>query len=255
FAKIDLGDFLSKQAKNTFAGYALSQIKKARGLNKKIVNPVGKERKSVLAFCYVQEGQSSMPLTAFLKKNKFKQENCGLVNIAHMKGLFALFHHSSLPYQGVIRSELSNDICLSSVPKSEKPVGLLYFNKDAYSSYCKSYTEYWSWVENRNPARYTKTMQHGKNYDAKNMMHTFRLLHMAVEIAKEGTFHVRRTTDKSFLWDIRNGVFQYDDLVKRANEKIEEINALFETSSLPEKPNLKKANELLLELREAFYKS
>ncbi|MCU0348906.1 MAG: nucleotidyltransferase domain-containing protein [Saprospiraceae bacterium] len=43
--------FLSKLCRQTFAGYAISQIQKARGLNKKIVNPVALERKSILDFC------------------------------------------------------------------------------------------------------------------------------------------------------------------------------------------------------------
>ncbi len=40
---------LSKLCSNTFGKFALSQIKKAKGLKKKIVNPVAKERKSVLS--------------------------------------------------------------------------------------------------------------------------------------------------------------------------------------------------------------
>ena len=34
--------FLTTKCRNTFGGYSISQIKKARGLNKKIVNPVDK---------------------------------------------------------------------------------------------------------------------------------------------------------------------------------------------------------------------
>ena len=253
FDKLQLQDFLSKQAKNTFAGYALSQIKKARGLKKKIVNPMSKERKSVLHFCYVQYGQGSIPLLRFLEKKGFQPTHCGLVNIAHMKGVFALFHNPNLAYQGIIRGENSNDICLSSIPKEEKPIGVLYFNKDGYSVYCKEHTQYWEWVNKRNQARYESTMNHGKNYDAKNMMHTFRLLHNAEEIARTGTFSVRRTKDKAFLWQVRQGEFQYDDLVKIAEEKILEINELFEKSDLPEVPNIDKANQLLLEIREQFY--
>ncbi len=255
FDLFKLDNFLSKQAKNTFAGYALSQIKKARGLNKKIVNPMAERRKSVLEFCYVQYGQGSMPLLKFLAKNNLKQEDCGLVNIAHMKGVFALFNNPILAYQGIIRGEKSNDICLSSIPKKEKPIGVLYFNKDGYSLYCKEHTQYWEWVNKRNQARYESTMNHGKNYDAKNMMHTFRLLHNAEEIARTGTFQVRRTQDKAFLWQVRMGEFQYDDLVKIAAEKILEINELFETSGLPDLPNMEKANELLMEIREGFYQS
>lgn len=42
--------FLSRLCEKTFANYAFTQIKKAYGLEKKIVNPVDKERKSVLIF-------------------------------------------------------------------------------------------------------------------------------------------------------------------------------------------------------------
>lgn len=254
FKKLKLEDFLSKQAKNTFAGYALSQIKKARGLKKKIVNPMTEQRKSVLEFCYIQHNQGSLPLLQFLEKNNFRHEDCGLVNVAHMKGIFALFHNPTLNYQGIIRNEKSNDIRLSSIPKKEQPIGVMYFNKDGYSVYCKEHTQYWEWVNKRNQARYQSTMKHGKNYDAKNMMHTFRLLHMAEEIARTGIFQVRRTSDKDFLWKVRTGEFQYDDLVQIAEEKILEINEVFEKCSLPEVPNLEKTNELLLEIRTDFYK-
>ncbi|MEM1123724.1 MAG: nucleotidyltransferase domain-containing protein [Bacteroidota bacterium] len=253
FERLQLSDFLSKQAKGSFAGYALSQVKKARGLKKKIVNPMSERRKSVLEFCYVQRGKGAVPLLDFLAENNFQQANCGLVNVAHMKGIYALFHSPDLDYQGIIRSEKSNDICLSSVPKGEQPVGTLYFNKDGYSTYCKEHTQYWEWVQRRNQARYESTMHHGKNYDAKNMMHTFRLLHMAAEIARTGTFSVRRTTDKTFLWKVRMGEFSYDDLVQMTEDKIAVINELFEDSNLPEKPDLIKANNLLLEIRDSFY--
>ena len=46
-------NWITKQCKNTFAGYAYAQIKKAKGLNKKVLNPMDKERKSVLDFCFV----------------------------------------------------------------------------------------------------------------------------------------------------------------------------------------------------------
>ncbi|MCB0668365.1 MAG: nucleotidyltransferase domain-containing protein, partial [Saprospiraceae bacterium] len=48
--EIESGLILSKLCNNTFGKFALSQIKKANGLKKKIVNPVAKERKSVLSF-------------------------------------------------------------------------------------------------------------------------------------------------------------------------------------------------------------
>jgi uncharacterized protein len=45
--------FLSKICEASFANYAYTQIKKAYGLEKKIMNPITAERKSVTDFCYV----------------------------------------------------------------------------------------------------------------------------------------------------------------------------------------------------------
>jgi len=243
---------LSKLCKNTFGKFALSQIKKAKGLKKKIINPVGKERKSVLSFCYVNYGQGSISLKKFLEINNWKQENCGLINISHMKNMFGLFYSETIGYNGIIKNELSNDIRLSSIPKEEKQEVLLYFNKDGYSKYCKEYKEYWDWVENRNEVRYENTKSHGKNYDAKNMMHTFRLLEMAIEIGKDREINVKRP-NRNFLLDIKNGNYEYDDLLVMAKERQDEMEKVFENSKLPERPNIEMINELAYKLRNKFY--
>ena len=44
--------FISKLCQKTFAGFANSQIKKARGLNKKIVNPMSREKKIYFRILY-----------------------------------------------------------------------------------------------------------------------------------------------------------------------------------------------------------
>lgn len=75
--------FLSKECFKTFYGYAVSQISKARGLNKKIVNPIT-ERKDILDFCYTFNGQGSQPIKEFLKENGLDQRYCGLVKIPNM---------------------------------------------------------------------------------------------------------------------------------------------------------------------------
>ena len=182
--------FLSKLCEQTFANYAYTQIKKAYGLGKKILNPVDEERKSVLDFCYVYVGKDAIGLEKFLAENSFEQERMGLTAIDHLRDCYNLFYSKEHQYSGVIRKEQANDVCLSSIPKGETPVGLLYFNKDSYSLYCKKYKEYWEWVEKRNDERYNTTMSHGKNYDSKNMMHVFRLLLMAKEIATEGKVNI-----------------------------------------------------------------
>lgn len=248
-------DFLSKLCCQTFAGYAQSQIKKARGLNKKISNPVEPERKEIIDFCYVVDGLKVVPLRQWLYENGLKPEECGLVKLTHMRDMYALFHQTQSPEQrlkGIYSGADSNDVSVSSVPKGITPLTLMSFNKDAYSIHCKEYAQYWEWIEKRNESRYQSTVSHGKNYDAKNMMHTFRLLHMAEEIAREGKLFVRRT-DREFLMSIREGKFEYEELLARAEEKVLLIEELFEKSALPQEPNLERLEELLVEVRASFY--
>lgn len=200
----------------------------------------------------MRTGKQSIALKKFLESKKLEALYCGLVKIPHMKDCYNLFYGENKSYQGIAR-ENANEVCLSSVPKEEQPITLLYFNVDGYSSYCKKYKEYWTWVEKRNEERYKNTIAHGKNYDTKNMMHTFRLLHMAEEIAKEGLVNVRRT-DRDYLLRIKNGDFEYNDLVSEAEKIKSALEDFYNQSDLMEKPNLDVVNELLFGIRNEFYK-
>jgi predicted nucleotidyltransferase len=252
--EIDSKLILSKLCKNSFGKFALSQIKKAKGLKKKIVNPIAKERKTILSFCYVNYEQGSLPLNRFLELNNWQQKHCGLVKIPHMKDVYGLFHDEIGNYSGIIKNDISNDICLTSIPKGATQKAILYFNKDGYSRYCKEYKEYWNWVENRNEVRYENTQSHGKNYDAKNMMHTFRLLEMAIEIGKEKAINVKRP-NRDFLLEIKRGKHEYDDLLEMANALQNEMEIAFENSDLPEQPNLDLINALTFKIRNQFYQN
>ena len=246
------GIFLSKLCEKTFANYAFTQIKKAYGLEKKILNPVEKERKSVLDFCFVYEGKSAVPLKAFLEGRGIDERKTGLAAIPHLRDSYNLFYSEDGMLAGIIKKENSNDVALSSIPKGMVPLCLLYFNRDAYSTYCKNYREYWEWVEKRNEERYRTTISHGKKYDSKNMMHVFRLLLMAKEIAVEKKINVFRN-DREFLLDIKEGRFEYDDLVGKAEQLKDELPGLYEKSGLPLEPDLDEVNRLLVRMREVIY--
>lgn len=245
---------ISKLCKQTFAGYAQTQIKKARGLNKKILNPMDEERKSVLHFCQVTVDKQSMALLDWLDKEGKDQNQCGLVNLDKMKNMYALFYDAQqvLGYQGIIQKENANEVCLSSIAKNESAVAYLYFNRDGYSKYCKDYKEYWAWVQKRNEARYENTVSHGKNYDAKNMMHTFRLLQMAEEILAQGKVIVKRTNREELL-AIRRGEYEYDELIAMAEEQLAKVNQAYQSSALPEQPNKATLENILIEIRQAWY--
>ncbi|WP_281635616.1 nucleotidyltransferase domain-containing protein [Flavobacterium marginilacus] len=265
-------DFLSKLCKDSFAGYAVTQIKKARGLNRKIVNPMPKEKKSLLDFCYVlpvgtsrdlsvhMSVHEAIPVQNWLMSNSFDKSHIGLAKMPHMKDMFAMFYdeNKTLGYKGIIQKESSNEVSLSSIPKNEKLVGYLSCNQDGYSKYCKEYKEYWEWIEKRNEDRYrdsVKTLHatsQPQNYDSKNMMHTIRLLQTAEQILSTGKLNIR-VSNREELLDIKAGNKEYDDLLKMADNLIASIEKQYQTSTLPEKPDEEKAIQTLIKIREELY--
>lgn len=246
-------EFLSKLCKNTFGGYAISQIKKARGLNKKIVNPVDKEKKTPIDFSYLTFKGGSINLRKWLKGQKDvnmqNQSNYGLQKINNMKDVYNLYYREDGIYAGIInKDETSNTVRLSSIPKGEKPIGVLYFNLDGYSMYCKKYKEYWDWVDKRNEHRYNSNINNAHNYDGKNLSHCVRLLDSAIYIGKYGTLKIE-PENKELLFSIKYGKLPYDDIMKMVEDKKQEMDEVFDSSDLPERVDINKINELILEIR------
>lgn len=257
FEQFQARDFLSRLCRQSFAEYAVAQIRKAKGLNKKINHPEPPARKSVLDFCYVTVGAGAQPVSTWLGRHGYEAAQCGLVNVPHLSDLYALFVDLTPGYQqgyrGLVRdADTSQDVLLSAVPKGEEPVAYLFFNRNGYSTYCRVFREYWEWVEKRNEERYANTVQHGKNYDAKNMLHVFRLLQMAGEIALTQELQVRRP-NREFLLQIRRGEFEYADLVAQAEKLVAQVEAAFATSPLPAVPDKEATEQLLRRVRQAFY--
>ena len=292
--------FLSKECFKTFYGYAVSQISKARGLNKKIVNPVT-ERKDILDFCYTFNEQGSLPIKKFFAENGLDQKYCGLVNIPNMSdgdssiyGVYYDFaayfkfenidwardwYNGNSPYKkffpsvseqlsiqkriedkeffhygGIVHPdeiEKSNTVRLSSIPKGEKTICFMAYNKNGYMRHCRDYKDYKEWEKNRNPVRYESNLGH--NYDAKNVMHCMRLVRMAKELAQGKGFNVVRTWDRDYLLDIRNHKFEYEDVMAQLEKEKFEMEEAIKSCTLPERVDFDKVNDLLYDVRLKYY--
>lgn len=83
--------FVSKDCFQSFYGYAVSQIRKARGLNKKIVQPIV-VRKGILDFCNTFYKQGSASIANWLSKRGLDQRYCGLVNIPNMYDCYGVYY-------------------------------------------------------------------------------------------------------------------------------------------------------------------
>ena len=280
--------FISKQCFNPFFGYAKSQIEKARGLNKKIVNPIT-ERLTPYDFIYTFKGQGSTKFRDWLANRGLHQEYCGLVNVPNMHDIYGVYYDfgahiaaypdwkidslflayaceynkdkdinetkcrlsetSPIGYRGVINVDADgNELRFSSIDdKDTRPICFISYNQSGYSSHCRLYAEYQTWVKERNPKRYESNLD--KNYDSKNMMHCFRLMHMAGEIAEGKGMILQRTWDRQFLMDVRNHKFEYEEIIERLEEEKERMNQLMEQSTIREQIDTVFVNQLMIDIR------
>ena len=315
-------EFITKKCFKPFGGYAVSQINRAQGQNKKIHWDMEKmTRKTPLDFCYTFKGQGSEHIEDWLKARGLEQRNCGLVNIPNMPDVYGVYYdwgqHIRLAgitkeyftnpdnyytdkfietmvqtlhnetglyeeanlvdvlesiwfkfskpiggYCGIIApNEDSNNIRFCSVPKGEKSICFMTYNGNAYATHCKKYKEYEDWRKHRNKARYESNLEGERSgnpdlmYDCKNMMHSFRLVAMATEIAEgKGVILDRTNIDRPFLLDVRNRKYGYSELIAKLQVMNTKLNEAIKNSTIKDKINQKMVNDVLLEVRKQFNK-
>lgn len=87
-------EFITKAAFKPFGTYAVSQIQKAQGQNKKIHwDMENMQRKTPLDFCYTFDGrQGSVCIKEWLDDNGLRQDCCGLVNLKNMKNCYLMYY-------------------------------------------------------------------------------------------------------------------------------------------------------------------
>jgi uncharacterized protein len=240
--------FLTKKCLLSFGGYAIAQIKKAKGLDKKMNWEKEKiKRKTPIDFVYCYVDGKTLSIKKWLDINGKKQENCGLTAIDHFKDCFNLYYDDNIQFKGIVLDD-SNSVRLSSIPKGIKPETIVYYNKDAYSMHCKKYIEYKTWLENRNTQRYVDIKGHNQKIDGKNLLHCRRLLDMAIEIATENTITVKRP-NAEYLLSIRRGEVNLDKIIEEGENDLKRLEELFSKSSLPDECDKDFVNNLLLEIR------
>ena len=87
---------ITKACFKSFSGYAIDQIKKAKGLGKAInIDPeTVRRRKSPLEFCWVamRTGDGDVRLDKWLSRNGLKQEHCGIVHLTNTLEMYNLYY-------------------------------------------------------------------------------------------------------------------------------------------------------------------
>src|SRR5574344_11959 len=259
-------EFLTKNIRNSFLGYANAELRKAKGLNKKINWEKDRvQRKDILDFINVIYKGKSISIRKYYECVYFSEkqqlsfkhfiESIGIKKIHNARDLYAAY---LIPNgKGIVKLDLddtaiSTELRLTEIPKDQEeyPLFLLSYNQDAFTQHCISYREYKDWLEHKNDSRYVKT--DNQYIDGKCMMHCMRLLNMAKEIA-EGKGVVVRRPDAEYLLSIRYGKHSYPELMTDMNNKFQEIKILFEKSNLRNSSDSNLKNKLLNNIVKCFY--
>ncbi len=240
--------FLSKKAKFTFSGYAMSQLHRIKGHNKWINNPQPEQPPSMADFCRFVGLDGVVERDADkireLGKSCFLAETFGTSQFrvyrspeffAEKLGFFAK-NETQPKYVNVSDKVLAE--------KAEF-VGFLWINVEEFKGRYTEWNQYWLWKKKRNVARAELEAEHG--YDTKHAMHLVRLMRMAEEILTEGRVIVRRPDAKDLL-DIRAGKFDYEWLMKWAADTDTKLGELYETSDLRFTADYEAIDELYREI-------
>ncbi|MEV8521119.1 nucleotidyltransferase domain-containing protein [Dyella marensis] len=246
--------FLAKPCVQSHIGYALTQIRKARGQNKWINQPRPEAPPAKEDYCHViprerliaGDAAPCRPLP--LKTLGWNLDEFHAASLEHARDGYRLYRYGR-DARGVFRDGM---LVCESIPLEEEAgrfAGLLFYNEQAWRQALSDHQNYWTWRRERNEARWRQQESGELDYDAKNMMHTVRLLLSGESIVRHGRPMVRfEGEQRALLLNIRAGRFRYDELIDMAQEIAARCERETTGSGLPDAIDAAAANRLLREL-------
>lgn len=241
--------FISKKAKYTMSGYAISQLKRINLHRRYILNPPTKKP---------DRADFGLPSDRTLIPNHQLQEIEAEIE-------------KKLSQWQVDTTGLPNDIKIDLENKVRDMLFNLKINTDDYAMYAarslglddnlleafrkervyrsskKEWDNYQNWKATRNPKRYA--IEEKYHYDTKHGSHLYRLYVQCRELLETGTLTVKRHDAKDIL-AIKNGAWTYEKLVEWAEKQEKDLNELYKTSKVPREPDRNFINNLCIEILE-----
>jgi uncharacterized protein len=240
--------FLSRKAKHTFCGYAISQLKRIRAHRRWLLYPMqapptrkefGLPERTVISHDQLLAAEAAIkrvidswdvdwepldPATRIQIQNK----------LAEFMTLLELPEDALFRRAGML---LSYDENFLDILEQER----------GYRNQMHEWHQYQNWKATRNPARAELESKYG--FDCKHGYHLVRLMRMAREILTNGKVIVKRP-DREELLAIRNGSWSYDQIVEWAERQDKELDEIAAHSKLPKAPDRAKLDEICVSIVE-----
>jgi len=242
-AKRDL--FLSKKAKFTFSGYAVSQLKKIKSHYKWIKNPptapptreeFGLPERTVIPSDQLQAAQSMI-------RKQIEHWNVPIDELDDAARIAVQERFVEALAIIKVGQENLEPIAGKLLGFSDNFLELLDKERQ-YKGKMEEWRSYQNWLATRNAKRSELEKKWG--YDTKHGMHLVRLMRMGGEILRGEGVKVKRP-DADELMAIRNGLWTYEELLEWAEKHEKALNDLYLTSKLPHTPSTLELDKLLCE--------
>lgn len=251
--------FLSKSLVRGHVGYALGQIRKARGQHKWINQPQPQAPPQREEFCWVitaaalAAGADPLQLRPVpLAQTGIDLQQHHASHLPHAREAWRLYHFGEAA-DGVFSGGRILHRSISLEDERARFAGLLFFHEQAFDQARTEHQNYWTWRRERNESRWRQQESGELDFDAKNLMHTVRLLHSGLQILEAGEPRVRfEGQDLQTLLDIRNGRWTYERILEYAESMRLRCDSLLATSALPEHCAMAQVETLLEELTELW---
>lgn len=248
FLRQHRSELLSSKIAFTTSGYAIAQLKRIKGHNKWITNPQKEEPPRQCDYLSMVQyfGEEKV-----FKFDPYKFQNDHRL-VPYGADIFGVYPAPGYQLFESERFTLNKNFDESNRHEFGAPLMIVKFNRREYDLKKEQHKNYWSWKNKRNEARSELEEEFG--YDTKHAMHLVRLLRMGKEALEDGVIQVKRH-DAQELLDIRHGKWTYEECVAYAENMDALIrNELYHKTSLPKRPNLHRAAEILMKTQEIAWK-
>lgn len=229
-------NLLSSKCAFTYSGYAMAQMKRIRGHNKWINNPMPAAAPKQWQFLKLVHNFTEEKTFKF-EPHKWRRDHRLVPYGNDIYGVYFVWGHNLFARNGTFEGD-------SSVEAIGRPKFVVKFNREEYKLALEKHKQYWEWKNNRNEARSELEEQFG--YDTKHAMHLVRLMRTAKEILTEEEVKVFRP-DADELLAIRNGAWTYEELLSWTESIDKEIRDVhYKATKLPRSVDVDYAADVLL---------
>lgn len=242
--------FLSRAIKERYLGYSRSQAHRIknhqRWINKgELQPPMSREEFGLKSELSISKEQL-LTVQAIIAK-KLDEWNCDFEPFSEPQRIYLQGKVSSILAEMEILSDDKWELAARSIGMDENFIRIIQQER-AYANIVQDYKNYLSWKKNRNPERAKLEAKVG--FDAKHGAMLIRLLLVGKEALLTGKLRVKRTDDREMLMEIKNCQWSYEKLIAYADGIENEMKDAYFKSPLPVKPDIKKLDELCIELVE-----